>query len=97
MYEEHDVIALTTHVSAARVYGRASGRFPLARNGHGRGLPPGYTGTIINIYPEHAGYTLEFVDAGGWTIGIADVSPSEIRPATEADLRARRQATPEPA
>lgn len=97
MYEEHDVIALTDHVSAERVWAEGGGRFPLARNGYGRGLPPGYTGTIINIYPEHAGYTLEFVDAEGWTIGIADVSPSEIRPATEADLRARRQAIPEPA
>ena len=97
MHEEHDVIALTTHISAARVYGRASGRFPLALNGYGRGLPPGYTGTIIDIYPGNAGYTLEFVDAKGSTIGIAEVSPAEIRPATEADLRARRAAIPEPA
>lgn len=96
MYEEHDVIALTTHVSAARVYGRASGRFPLARNGYCRGLPPGYIGTIIDIYPGHTGYTLEFVDAKGSTIGLAEVSPSEVRPATESDLRARRQATSEP-
>ena len=97
MYEEHDVIALTAHIPAERVWADGGGRFPITRNGYGRGLPQGYTGTIINIYPDHAGYTLEFVDAEGYTIGLAEVTPAEIRPATKADLRARRMTTPEPA
>ena len=97
MYEEHDVIALTAHIPAERVWADGGGKFPIARNGYGRGLPPGYVGAIVSVYHEDAGFTLEFIDAEGYTIGLAEVSPEEIRPATEADLRARRMATPEPA
>ena len=95
MYEEHDVVALTTHIAAARIYAKGRGKLPRAVSGSPNGLSPGHIGAIVDIDPEHAGYTLEIVDAKGDTIGLAEVSPSEIRPATEADLLARRQAIPE--
>ncbi len=97
MYEEHDVVAITTHIAATRIYAKGRGKLPSAINGSPAGLSPGHIGAIVDIYPGHSGYTLEIVDAKGDTIGLAEVSPSEVRPATEADLLARRQATPEPA
>ena len=97
MYEEHDVIATASYIAAARIYARGRGKLPTAVNGSSDALSPGYIGAIVDIYPGHAGYTIEIVDAEGETIGLAEVSPAEIRPATEADLRARRAAIPEPA
>ncbi len=70
MLREHDQVVLTASVS-----------------GDGNEvLQPGDAGTIIHIHPEGQALVVEFLSLDGETVAIATVLPSQIRPATGADL-----------
>ena len=45
------------------------------------GLKAGDAGTIVHVYPGGDAFAVEFPTLGGDTVAVADVLPSQARPA----------------
>ena len=56
----------------------------------GEQLRAGDVGTIIHIYPGGEAFIVEFFEEDGYTAAIAEVSASQVRPATSEDLATHR-------
>ena len=58
----------------------------LARDIPAHGLMEGDVGAVVHCYPDGAAYEVEFVAAGGKTIAVLTLTPTEIRPVTSDDV-----------
>lgn len=54
------------------------------------GLKRGAVGTIVFVPRSEEGYEVEFTDDSGDTIGVVSLTPSQVRPAQESEIRRRR-------
>ena len=86
MFSEHQVVALTCSISLGNLFSVPCDSLLHKGNDTWKGLLPGDVGTIIHIYPREEAFVVEFQEPDGYTVAIADVLPSQIRPATQEDL-----------
>ena len=86
MIAEHDVIALTAEISPDAVFG-VPPKSPLLSENGGGGLMPGDVGTVVHVQGGGAAFVVEFMESNSWhTVALADVTASDVRPATERDI-----------
>ena len=86
MIAEHDVVTLTAEIPMDEVFG-VPPKSPLLSANGGGGLMPGDVGTVVHVQGGGAAFVVEFMEANSWyTVGLADVWASQIRPATERDV-----------
>ena len=85
MFKEHDMIALTEHIPLASLFDADADALSDSGNPHA-GLVPGDIGTIVHIYPRGVAFIVEFLTSDGDMVAIADVTPSQARRATKADV-----------
>ena len=86
MIAEHDVIALTAEISPDAVFG-VPPKSPLSSANGGGGLMPGDVGTVVHVQGGGAAFVVEFMESNSWhTVALADVTASDVRPATERDI-----------
>jgi hypothetical protein len=50
------------------------------------GLVRGDIGAIVMVHEEGAGYEVEFVTLAGDTVAVVTLLPSQVRPATPAEI-----------
>lgn len=46
------------------------------------GLEKGDVGAVVLVYPDGAGYAVEFVDHQGATLALLDLTPAEVQAVT---------------
>ena len=54
------------------------------------GLKRGDVGTIVLVPYSGEGYEVEFTDDAGDTVAVASLTPSQVRPALESEIRRPR-------
>lgn len=86
MFEEHTVIALTEPIALERIEDIPADSPLLAADNPGDVLRPGDVGTIVAAFPGAGKFLVEFVEADGYTVALAEVKAAQARPATTADL-----------
>ena len=86
MYSEHDLVTLTAQVPPDSIWDIPKGSPLRADDGSLCGLMPGDVGAIVSLYSEDAGFMVEFVGPDGYTVALADLSPSQVRPIADGDL-----------
>jgi hypothetical protein len=86
MFSEHQVIALTCSIPLENLFAVPCDSLLHKANNPQKGLLPGDVGTIIHIYPREEAFVVDFQEPDGYTVAIADVLPSQMRPATQEDL-----------
>ncbi len=96
MFNEHQVVALTCSISLENLFSVPCDSLLHKGDNPQKGLLPGDVGTIIHIYPREEAFVVEFQEPDGYTVAIADVLPSQMRPATQEDLDNDRFWTKEP-
>ena len=86
MFKELDLVALIVPIPIDRIWDIPSDS-PLLKEGqHEKGLLPGDVGTIVNVQGNGEAFEVEFLEHSGYTVAIATIYPSQIRPATKSDL-----------
>ena len=86
MIAEHDVIALTAEIPLESIFDIPPKSPLLSANGGG-GLLPGDVGTVVHVQGGGAAFVVEFMESNSWyTVALADVWASQLRPATERDV-----------
>ena len=95
-FSEHQVIVLTCSIPIENLFAVPCDGFLHRTNDPQKGLLPGDVGTIIHIYPREEAFVVEFQEPDGYTVAIADVMPSQMRPATQEDLDSDRFRKKEP-
>lgn len=58
-----------------------------------QGLEAGDVGTVVSVHRGGKGYTLEFVNLAGDTIGIATVRANQVRAVSRRDITHVRELT----
>ena len=96
MYEEHTAIALTIDIPLERISDVPPGSPLLDGDNPHEGLIAGDIGIIVHIYPGGDAFIVEFLEEDGYTAALADVSASQVRPATSEDLANDRFRTKSP-
>ena len=86
MYKEHTAIVLTVPIPLERICDVPPGSPLLDADSAHEGLIAGDVGIIVHIYPGGDAFIVEFLEEDGYTAAIADVSASQVRPATSEDL-----------
>ena len=86
MFEEHTVIALTEPIGIERIEDIPPDSPLLAADNLGDGLRPGDVGTIVAAFPGVGKFLVEFVEADGYTVALAEVKATQARLATTVDL-----------
>lgn len=86
MYEEHTASVLTVPIPIERISDVPPGSPLLDTDNPHEGLIAGDVGTIVHIYPGGEAFIVEFLEEDGYTAALADVSSSQVRPATSEDL-----------
>ena len=86
MVAEHDVVTLTSEIPMDAVFG-VPPKSPLLSANGGGGLKPGDVGTVVHVQGGGAAFVVEFMESNSWyTVALADVWASQLRPATERDV-----------
>ena len=86
MIAEHDVVALTAEIPLESIFDIPPKSPLLSANGGG-GLMPGDVGTVVHVQGGGAAFVVEFMESNSWyTVALADVWASQLRPATESDV-----------
>ena len=85
MFNEFDLIALTVPIPFEQA-GHIPELSPLRESGEG--LLPGDVGTIVDASGDGKYFIVEFLvpDTYGYPVALTDVSPHQIRLATQQDL-----------
>ncbi|MDE2888304.1 MAG: DUF4926 domain-containing protein [Gemmatimonadota bacterium] len=94
MFKELDVIALTTEVPLNHIWDVPSSSPLIEKRNPGEGLKVGDIGTIVYVQGNGEALEVEFLGPEGNTIGVATISPSQARLATEEDLTNRSLGEP---
>ena len=89
MFKELDVIALTTEVPLNHIWDVPSNSPLIEKRNPAEGLKVGDIGTIVYVQGNGEALEVEFLGPEGNTIGVATISPSQARMATEEDLTGR--------
>lgn len=89
MFKELDVIALTTEVPLNHIWDVPSNSPLIEKRNPGEGLKVGDIGTIVYVQGNGEALEVEFLGQEGNTIGVATISPSQARLATEEELTKR--------
>ena len=85
MIAEHDAVTLTAAIPLESIFD-VPPRSPLL-SANGGGLLPGDVGTVVHVQGGGAAFVVEFMESNSWyTVALADVWASQIRPATERDI-----------
>ena len=85
MIAEHDVIALTAEISLESIFD-VPPKSPLL-SANGGGLMPGDVGTVVHVQGGGVAFVVEFMESNSWhTVALADVTASDVRPATKRDI-----------
>ena len=86
MIAEHDVIALTAEIPLESIFD-VPPKSPLLSANGGGGLMPGDVGTVVHIQGGGKAFVVEFMESDSWyTVALADVLASQVRPVTERDI-----------
>ena len=89
MFKELDVIALTTEVPFNNIWDVPSSSPLIEKRNSAEGLKVGDIGTIVYVQGNGEALEVEFLGPEGNTIGVATISPSQARLATEEELTKR--------
>ena len=89
MFKELDVIALTTEVPLNHIWDVPSSSPLIEKRNPAEGLKVGDIGTIVYVQGNGEALEVEFLGPEGNTLGVATISPSQARVATEEDLNKR--------
>ncbi len=89
MFKELDVIALTAEVPPNHIWDVPSSSPLIEKRNPAEGLKVGDIGTIVYVQGNGEALEVEFLGPEGKTIGVATISPSQARLATEEDLTKR--------
>jgi len=63
----------------------------LTRDLDEHGLKRGDVGAVVHCYPDGSAYEVEFVTAGGRTVGVLTLAPADIRLMAPAEILHARQ------
>ena len=86
MIAEHDAVTLTAAIPLESIFDVPPKSLLLSANGGG-GLLPGDVGTVVHVQGGGAAFVVEFMESNSWyTVALADVWASQLRPATERDI-----------
>ena len=85
MFKELDAIVLTTEIPLEHIWDIPPGSPLLENSNSGEGLKAGDVGTIVYIQGAGEALEVEFLKPDGYTVAIATVLPSQVRPATKKD------------
>ena len=86
MIAEHDAVTLTAAIPPESIFG-VPPKSPLLSANGGGGLLPGDVGTVVHVQGGGAAFVVEFMESDSWyTVALADVWASQLRPATERDI-----------
>ncbi len=86
MVKELDKVALTSEIPMDAVFG-VPPKSPLLSENCNGGLIPGDVGTVVHVQGGGAAFVVEFMESNSWyTVALADVWASQLRPATESDV-----------
>ncbi len=89
MFAELDRVALTTAIPLDYEFlvdVPMRGMLRDSENGGG-GLKPGDVGTVVHVQGGGAAFVVEFMESNSWyTVALADVWASQLRPATKSDV-----------
>ena len=86
MFKELDLVTLTVPIPIDRIWDIPSDS-PLLKDGNPvEGLLPGDVGTIVYVQGNGEAFEVEFLEPSGYTVAIATIYPSQMRPATKYDL-----------
>jgi hypothetical protein len=86
MFKELDAITLIAPIPLDRTWDIPSGS-PLLKTGNPEeGLLPGDVGTIVYVQGGGEAFEVEFLEPDGYTVAIATVLPSQMRPMAEGDI-----------
>ena len=89
MFKELDVISLTAEVPPNHIWDVPSSSPLIEKRNPAEGLKVGDIGTIVYVQGNGEALEVEFLGPEGKTIGVATISPSQARLATEEDLTKR--------
>ena len=86
MFKELDLITLTVPTPLNLIWD-IPGDSPLLKDGElGEGLLPGDVGTILYVQGNGKAFEVEFLEPSGYSVAIATIYSSDMRPATKYDL-----------
>ena len=86
MFKELDLVTLIAPIPIDRTSDIPFDS-PLLKNGNpGEGLLPGDVGTIVCVLGNDEAFYMEFLEPDSYTVAIAMVFPSQMRPATQEEL-----------
>lgn len=85
MFKELDAIVLTTEIPLEHIWDVPPSSPLLENSNSSEGLKAGDVGTIVYIQGNGKAFEVEFLKSDGYTVAIATVLPSQVRPVTEAD------------
>lgn len=94
MFKEPDVIALTTEVPLNNIWDVPSSSPLIEKRNSAEGQKVGDVGTIVYVQGNGEALEVEFLGPEGNTLGVATISPSQARLATEEDLTNRSLGEP---
>lgn len=66
----------------------------LSRDVDEYGLKQGDIGTAVHVYKDNAAYEVEFVTGEGQTVAVLTLTPKDIRPIREREIRHVRELSP---
>ena len=90
MFKEHTGVTLTDYIPLESIYDVPPDSPLLADGSPEDGLMPGDVGIIVDIRPGGESFLVEFLEPDGYTVALADVLASQVRPVTEDDRAAYR-------
>ena len=86
MIKELDKVALTAEIPPESIFD-VPPKSPLLSANGGGGLLPGDVGTVVHVQGGGAAFVVEFMESNSWyTVALADMWASQLRPATERDV-----------
>ena len=86
MFKELDLVTLITPIPIDGISDIPCDSPLLENANQEKGLLPGDVGTIVCVLGKNEAFYVEFLEPDGYTVAIAMVFPSQIRPATQKDL-----------
>ena len=85
-FKEHQNIVLVRNLEESELWDRGPGTISTVE---GRNVvPSGTHAFIVSLYSQRE-FMIEIMDEEGWTIGLADVKASDVRPSEPSDFPAQ--------
>lgn len=86
MFQELDAVTLIAPVPRGQIWDLPDGSPLLDSAGQNEGLLPGDIGTIVLDPGDGQAFDVEFMEPDGYTVAIATVYSSQMRPVAEGDI-----------